>query len=94
MTGLKTAVTCSDLLQCTNKNINKKSSVRLYNLAYCTTLLEYYQETKQKLTEKDEGIETFKNKWYDEECKFAIEEMKRAREKWLMKEEGRAGILP
>ena len=24
-------------------------------------------------------------KWYDEECKFAIEEMKKAREKWLIK---------
>ena len=28
---------------------------------------------------------TFKNKWYNEECKFAIEEMKKAREKWLIK---------
>jgi hypothetical protein len=43
------------------------------------------KETKQQLTEKDEGTETFKNKWYDEECKFAIEEMKKAREKWLIK---------
>ena len=42
-------------------------------------------ETKQQLIEKDEGIETFKNKWYDEECKFAMEEMKKAREKWLIK---------
>jgi len=42
-------------------------------------------ETKQQLIEKDEGIETFKNKWYDEECKFAIEEMKKVREKWLIK---------
>jgi hypothetical protein len=31
------------------------------------------KETKQQLTEKDEGTETFKNKWYDEECKCAIE---------------------
>jgi hypothetical protein len=30
-----------------------------------------------------------KNEWYDEECKFAIEEMKKAREKWLIK--GRRG---
>jgi hypothetical protein len=37
----------------------------------------------------DEGTETFKNKWYDEECKFAIEEMKKAREKWLIKGRGR-----
>jgi hypothetical protein len=43
------------------------------------------KETKQQLIEKDEGTETFKNKWYDEERKFAIEEMKKAREKLLMK---------
>jgi len=34
------------------------------------------KENKQQLIEKDEGIKTFKNKWYDEECKLAIEEMK------------------
>ena len=45
------------------------------------------KETIQQLIEKDEGTETFKNKWYNEECRFAIEEMKKAREKWLM--EGR-----
>jgi len=44
-------------------------------------------ETKQQLIEKDEGTEGFKNKWYDEECKFSLEEMKKAREKWLI--EGR-----
>jgi len=43
------------------------------------------KETKQELTEKDEGTETFKNEWYDEECKFAIEETKKGREKWLIK---------
>jgi len=43
------------------------------------------KETKQQLIEKDEGTDTFKNKWYDEECKFAIEEVKKAREKWLIK---------
>jgi len=32
----------------------------------------------------DGGTETFKNKWYAEECKLAIEEMKKAREKWLI----------
>jgi hypothetical protein len=37
------------------------------------------KETKQQLIEKDEGIDTFKYKWCDE-CKFAIEEMKKARE--------------
>ena len=40
------------------------------------------KETKQQLIEEDEGRDTFNNKWYDEECKFAIEEMKKAREKW------------
>jgi len=43
------------------------------------------KETKQQLIEKDGGKEIFKNKWYDEECKFAIEEMKKAREKRLIK---------
>ena len=43
------------------------------------------KETKQQLTEKDEGTERFKHKWYDEECKFPIEETKKAREKWLIK---------
>jgi len=38
------------------------------------------KETKQQLIEKDEGTETFKNKWYNVECKFAIEEMKKERE--------------
>jgi len=47
-----------------------------------TTIIK---ETKQQIIEKDEGTETFKNKWYDEECKFAIEEMTKAREKWLLK---------
>jgi len=40
--------------------------------------------TKQQLIEKDEDTETFNNKWYHEECKLAIEEMKKAREKWLI----------
>jgi len=40
--------------------------------------------TKQQLIEKDEGTETFNNKWYDEECKFVTEEMEKAREKWLI----------
>jgi ATP:corrinoid adenosyltransferase len=43
------------------------------------------KETKQQLTEKDESTETLKNRWYDEEGKIAIEEMKKAREKWLIK---------
>ena len=37
------------------------------------------KETKLQLIEKDEGTETFKNTWYDKECNFAIEEMKKAR---------------
>ena len=43
------------------------------------------KETKQQLTEKDESTETLKNRWYDKECKIATEEMKKAREKWLIK---------
>ena len=43
------------------------------------------KETKQQFIERDEGTETFKNKWHNEECKFVIEVMKKAREKWLMK---------
>jgi len=42
-------------------------------------------ETKQQLTEKNQSTETLKNKWYDEKCKFAIEEMKTARGKLLIK---------
>ena len=42
-------------------------------------------EAKQPLIKKDEDTETFKNKWYDQECKFSIEEIKKAREKWLVK---------
>jgi hypothetical protein len=45
------------------------------------------KEAKQQRIEKDESTETLKNRWYDEECKIAIEEMKKAREKWLI--EGR-----
>jgi hypothetical protein len=40
---------------------------------YKTTI----KETKQQLIEKDEGTETFKNKRYNEECKFAIKEIKK-----------------
>jgi hypothetical protein len=44
--------------------------------------------TKQ-LIEKDGSLETFRNKWYNEECKIAVQEMKKAREMRLMK--GRRG---
>jgi len=40
-----------------------------------TTIIK---ETKQQLIEKDECKETFKNKSFDEECKFAIEDTKKA----------------
>jgi hypothetical protein len=43
------------------------------------------KEIKQQLIEKDGSTETFRKKWNDEECKITIEEMKKAREKWLMK---------
>ena len=43
------------------------------------------KETKQQLIEKDEGTETFQNKRYEEECKFATEEIKKAREQQLIK---------
>ena len=57
--------------QSSKDNINKKWD----------SIKTIIKETEQQLIEK----ETFKNKWYDEECKFAIEEMKKAREKWLIK---------
>jgi hypothetical protein len=43
------------------------------------------KKTKQQLIEKDRSTKTLRNKWYDEECKIAIEEMKKASEKWLIK---------
>ena len=43
------------------------------------------KETKQQQIEKDYSTEALKNRWYDEECKIAIEEMKKARGKWLQK---------
>jgi len=46
-----------------DNNINEK----------CKNIKTIITETKQQLIKKDEGTETFKNKWYDEECKFAIE---------------------
>jgi len=47
------------------------------------------KETKQQLIENDKSREKFKNIRYDEECKIAIEQMKTARENWLIKKEGR-----
>ena len=60
---------------CIGNNINEKWE----NIKTTT------KETKQQLIERVEGTEKFKNKWYNEGCKFAIEEMKKAREKWLIK---------
>ena len=54
---------------CIDNNINEKWE----------SIKTIIKETKQQLIKKDEGTETFKNKWYDEECKFAIEEMNKAR---------------
>lgn len=56
-------------------------------------IFSHYYNTQ--LIEKDESTQTLKNKWYDEECKFGIEEMKKAREEWLIKGrngERRAGV--
>jgi len=36
------------------------------------------KETKQQRIEKDESTQTLNNRQYDEECKIAIEEMKKA----------------
>ena len=43
------------------------------------------KETKQQLIEQDERAETLKNRCCNEECKIAIEEMKKAGEKCLIK---------
>ena len=58
-----------------DNNVNEKSE----------NIKTIIKETKQQLTEKDESTETLQNRWYDEECKIAIEKMKKAREKWLIK---------
>jgi hypothetical protein len=42
-------------------------------------ILSHYYNTS--LIEKNESTETLKSKWYDEACKFSIEEMNKAREK-------------
>ena len=40
------------------------------------------KDTKKQLTEKDESTGIFQNRRFDEECKIAIKEMKKPREKW------------
>ena len=46
------------------------------------------EETKQQLTEKDESTKTLNNRLYNKECKIATEEIKKAREMWLIKGTG------
>ena len=46
------------------------------------------KDTKQQLIEKDGSTGTFKNRWFQEECKIAKKEMKKAREKWLQNGRG------
>ena len=58
----------------TGNNINKKWE----------NIKAIIKEMKQHLTEKDESTETLNNRRYDKECKIAIEQMKKAREKWLI----------
>jgi hypothetical protein len=65
--------------------LDDEDSVDNYSKEKWENIKTIIKETKQQLIEKDEGTETFKNNWYDEECKFGIEEMKKAREKWLIK---------
>ena len=67
------------------ENLDDEDSIDSNINGKCESIKIIIKETKQQLTEKDEGTETFKNKLYDEECKFAIEETKKAREKWLIK---------
>jgi len=43
------------------------------------------KETKQQLIEKDGNTETLKSRWFNKECKIAIGEMEKAREKCLIK---------
>jgi hypothetical protein len=43
------------------------------------------KKTKQQLIEKEKSTETLKNRWHDEEYKIAVEETKKAKEKWLIK---------
>jgi hypothetical protein len=58
-----------------DNNINEK----------CENIKTIIKETKQHQKEKDESKKILKNIRYNEECKIAIEEMKRAGEKWLIK---------
>jgi hypothetical protein len=54
------------------------------------------KEIKQQLTEKDGSMKTLKTRWYDEECKTAIEEIKKTKEKWLQgrRKNGKQGVSP
>jgi len=54
-----------------DNNINEK----------CENIKTIIKETKQQLIEQDERAEKLKIRCYDEECKIALEEMKKAGEK-------------
>jgi hypothetical protein len=58
----------------TDKNIDER-------LESTKTIIK---ETKQQLIEEDGSTETLRNKWYDEDCKIAIEEMKKMGDKRKM----------
>jgi hypothetical protein len=59
-------------------NINNKINEKWEN----KTIIK---EIKQQLIEIDESTDTLKNRWYDEECKTTLQEIKKEREKWLIK---------
>ena len=67
------------------ENLDNEDSIDINSNEKWENTKTIIKESKQQLIEKDEGTETFKNKKYAEECKSAIEEMKKAREKWLTK---------
>jgi hypothetical protein len=66
------------------ENLDNESSIDDINEKW-ENIKTIIKKPKQQLIEKDEGTETFKNKSYNEECKFAIKEMMKAREQWLIK---------
>ena len=67
------------------ENIEDEDNVDNYINEKWENIKTIIKETKQRLIERDESIETLKNRWYDGECKTAIEEMKKTREKQLIK---------
>jgi len=63
------------------ENLDNENSIDNNIIKKWENIKAIIKETIQQLIEKDEGTETFKNKWYFEECKFSIEEMKKVRQK-------------